>query len=94
MHLPREDHGDAVFASGDSADAETRHLPAQREHSLLSLMELSHELSVSLDLYELADLVLFNLMGQTGASKSALWVSSEENGIVYSISNATLMRYL
>jgi signal transduction histidine kinase len=76
VQLPEERIEGAVFASGE---AHGQPKTAQREHSLLSLMELSQELSVSLDLYELADLVLFNLMGQTGASKSALWVFSEEN---------------
>lgn len=49
-------------------------LVAQREHSLLSLMELSSELTVSLDLYGIADLALFNLMGQVGTSKSIFWM--------------------
>lgn len=58
-------------------------LAARREHSLLSLMELSRELTVSLDLYAVADLTLFNLMGQIGTSRAALWmVSSESNGAV------------
>jgi len=52
---------------------------AQREHSLLSLLELTHELSVSLDPYEISDLVLFNLMGHIGTPKAAIWVLSKEN---------------
>jgi signal transduction histidine kinase len=54
-------------------------LVARREHSLLSLMELSNELTVSLDIYGIADLALFNLMGQLGTSKSALWIIPEES---------------
>ena len=50
-------------------------LVAQREQSLLALMELSHELSVSLDFYGIADLALFNLMGQLGSSRAAVWIT-------------------
>lgn len=53
---------------------------ARREHSLLSLMELSNELSVSLDLFGIADLALFNIMGQLGTSKAALWIAPKEEG--------------
>ena len=49
-------------------------LVAKREHSLLSLIELSHELTVSMDFYGTADLALFNLMGQLGTSRAALWI--------------------
>jgi len=52
-------------------------LVARREHTLLSLSELSHELTISLDLFNLADLILFNLMGHFGTARSALWLSSE-----------------
>jgi signal transduction histidine kinase len=45
-----------------------------REHSLFSLFELSHELSISLDVYGLADLTLLNLMGHFGTPRAALWV--------------------
>jgi signal transduction histidine kinase len=47
---------------------------AQRHHALQSLLELGHELTVALDVYETADLLLFNLMGQLGTSRSALWL--------------------
>ena len=53
-------------------------LVARREHELLALSELSQELAISLDLYGVADLVLFNLMGQLGTSRSALWLRSED----------------
>jgi signal transduction histidine kinase len=56
-----------------SQDAYPR-LVAQREHSLLSLMELGRELTVSMDRHEIVDLVLFNLMGQVGTSKAAMWI--------------------
>jgi signal transduction histidine kinase len=50
---------------------------ARREHTLLSIMELSHELTVSLDLYAIADLALYNLMGAVGTPKSALWIRND-----------------
>lgn len=53
---------------------------ARREHSLLSLMELSQELSLGLNPHSIADLVLFNLMGQMGAPRAALWLFTDENG--------------
>ena len=52
-----------------------------REHTLLSLSELSQELTVSLDLFSLADLVLFNLMGQLGTSRAAMWLAPEQGGV-------------
>ena len=55
-------------------------LAAMREHSLLSLSEFSQNLSSSPDLYHLADLALFNLMGHFGTSKAALWIRSETQG--------------
>jgi signal transduction histidine kinase len=58
---------------------EMRRLVALREHTVLSLSELSQELTISLDLFSLADLVLFNLMGQFGTSRSAMWLSSDQN---------------
>lgn len=58
--------------------AEMRRLVAMREHTLLALSELSRELTISLDLFHLADLVLFNLMGQFGTSRAALWLQSEQ----------------
>jgi len=54
-------------------------LVARREHELLALAELSQELTISLDLYGVADLVLFNLMGQVGTSRSALWLISDQS---------------
>lgn len=66
--------------SGEGVEGEARsalRLVARREHELLALSELSQELTISLDLYGVADLVLFNLMGQLGSSRAALWLVSE-----------------
>ena len=60
-------------------DEDSVRLIRRREHSLLSLLELTNELSVSLDPYEIADLVLFNLMGHLGTSKSAIWLLSKQD---------------
>jgi signal transduction histidine kinase len=45
--------------------------------SLLSLLELSQELSVRLDLYEIADAALYNLLGHFGCSRGAFWILPE-----------------
>jgi two-component system, sensor histidine kinase len=58
----------------DLDPVEALRLAARREHELLAISELSRELTVGLDLYALADLVLLNLMGQLGASRAALWL--------------------
>lgn len=50
---------------------------ARVEHSLKSLLELARELSVSLGLHQTADLLLFNLMGQIGTGRAALWLIPE-----------------
>jgi signal transduction histidine kinase len=67
-------------AAPDSADqsrlGHALRLAALREHNLLSFSELSQNLSASPDLHHMADLALFNLMGQFGTSKSALWILS------------------
>ncbi len=54
---------------------------ARREHSLLALLELSNELSASLDLFEIADLGLFNLMGHFGCARSAIWLYPEDERV-------------
>jgi signal transduction histidine kinase len=80
-------------APGSDAGRErrTRHpalrLVEEREHSLFSLFELSHELSVSLDVYGLADLALLNLMGHFGTPRAAFWVIPDD-----SPSEAVLLR--
>jgi signal transduction histidine kinase len=52
---------------------------ARREHSLLALLELSNELNASLDVFEVADIALFNLLGHFGSSRGALWLFPEDN---------------
>ena len=52
-------------------------LVAMREHSLLSLFELSHELTVVLDAAGIADLALFNLMGHLGTAQAAMFLEHE-----------------
>jgi signal transduction histidine kinase len=52
-------------------------LAERHESSLLSLFELSHELGVLLDPYEIAQLTLYNLMGHFGTSKAVLWMVPE-----------------
>lgn len=54
-------------------------LTGWQAHSLHSMLELGHELTVVMDLFQTADLVLFNLMGHMGTSRSALWLMSEES---------------
>lgn len=51
---------------------------ARREHSLRSLLELSHELTVALGVHETADLLLFNLMGQFRTPRAAAWLFPQE----------------
>jgi signal transduction histidine kinase len=58
----------------------TRKRVERSESSLLSLFELSHELNVGLDPYEIAQLTLFSLMGHFGTSAAALWLNSETDG--------------
>ncbi|MGH7726372.1 MAG: sensor histidine kinase [Candidatus Eiseniibacteriota bacterium] len=50
----------------------------RREHALQSLLELARELTVAMDVYETSDLLLFNLMGQLGAARSALWLLPDD----------------
>jgi signal transduction histidine kinase len=72
---------EAPLSGTDSEGVASRalRLVARREHELLALSELSQELTISLDLYGVADLVLFNLMGQLGTSRAALWLISEQD---------------
>jgi len=78
--------GEAAAAPRDTsggADAHPEHsrvlrMVARREHELMALSELSQELAISLDLYAIGNLVLLNLMGQVGTSRSALWLLAEE----------------
>ena len=59
--------------------AQALKLVARREHELQALSELSQEIAITLDLYGVADLVLFNLMGQLGTSRSAIWLISADD---------------
>ena len=70
----------ASAAHGSDAAGDALRIVARREHTLLSLAELSQELSISHDLFHVADLVLFNLMGHIGTSRAALWLVSEGEG--------------
>jgi signal transduction histidine kinase len=79
--LHREAEGGAgrsetPFAITAAEVQEQLRVAAQRHHALQSLLELGHELTVALDVYETADLLLFNLMGQLGTSRSALWLQA------------------
>jgi signal transduction histidine kinase len=75
----RPDHlrPDAAPATESAAGAAELKL-ARRENSLLSLFELSHELGVALDPYEIAQLALFSLMGHFGTAAGTLWLLPEE----------------
>ncbi len=80
---PNADAADPGAGTGESAeDAVDSRLRqnARRERSLLSLLELSNELNVRSDLYEIADVALFNLLGQFGCSRGALWILPEDAG--------------
>jgi signal transduction histidine kinase len=59
--------------------ADARRLAARRENALRSLLELGRELTLSLDLYEIVDLLLFNIMGQLGTARSAMWLAPERS---------------
>ncbi len=66
---------------GAGTDARPAVLPraaTRREHAFRSLLELGRELTVSGDLYGTADLLMFNLMGQLGAARAALWLRAED----------------
>ena len=68
-----------LTADPESASEPRAALNARREHSLLALLELSNELNASLDLFEVADVALFNLLGHFGTSRGALWLFPEDN---------------
>ena len=75
---PAGPDGPAASAPG-AAEAE-RLRSARRDMALESLLELGRELNVALDLFETADLLLFNLMGQLGTACAALWLQPEPAG--------------
>lgn len=53
--------------------------PSHRELGLLSLLELSNELNVRADVFEIADVGLFNLMGHFGCARGALWLLADDS---------------
>jgi signal transduction histidine kinase len=57
-------------------DPARQRLVERRENTLHSLFELSHELSVGLDPFAIAQLTLFNLMGHFGTTVAACWLLS------------------
>ncbi len=63
--------------AGDDEIRGALKLVAIREHSLRSFSELAASMSRSPDLFHLADVVLFSLMGQFATSRAAFWLSSE-----------------
>ena len=74
---------EALPAPGESPDEAPRLVPAaasadRREYSFQSLLQLAGELSLSLGLYETLDLLTLSLMGQFGATRSAVWLMDEE----------------
>jgi GAF domain-containing protein len=74
--------GAARLAQARSAPAsplEAVRLAAEREHGILSILELTRELTASHDPHAIADLLLLTLMGQFAAPKAALWLVSPEN---------------
>src|SRR5262247_698327 len=75
---PREPEGAPRDDSRHIRADQRRRQAARRENVLRSLLELGRELTVALDLYETVDLLLFNLMGQLGTARSAVWLVPEE----------------
>lgn len=74
---PSDPAGRAPLANPGStppADDSARLRSARREMAFESLLELGRELNVALDAFEIADLLLFNLMGQLGTACAALWL--------------------
>src|SRR5262245_10547198 len=76
--LTRADAEPVTNVAGSGDDARQ----AAGELSLQSLLELGHELAERNDLFEIADVALFNLMGHFGCSKAALWIVPESGGDV------------
>lgn len=66
------------MAVHDDAIDGAKPLGSQRELSLLSLLELSNELNVLRDLYEIVDVALYNMMGHFGSARAALWVMPDD----------------
>jgi signal transduction histidine kinase len=81
--IPKSGSGDSPTPTSRRDDATVEEAPASSSAlSLQSLLELGHELAERNDLFEIADVALFNLMGHFGCSKAALWVVPEtEQGV-------------
>ncbi|MBZ0269099.1 GAF domain-containing sensor histidine kinase [bacterium] len=60
---------------------------AEREMTLRSLVELSNDLNARMDLYDIADVAVFNVMGHFGCSRAALWYLGTDDS-----SEAVLLR--
>jgi signal transduction histidine kinase len=81
--------------NADSADTARIPIPAaapsdsvaEREMTLRSLVELSNDLNARMDLFEIADVALFNVMGHFGCSRAALWYLGADDS-----SEAVLLR--
>ncbi len=61
------------------ADAAAEDRAARREHSYQALLQLGQDLTVSLDLRETVDLLVFTVMGQLGTGRLALWLLSDDD---------------
>jgi len=70
---------DRTSPSSSSTEELSRPLESQRELSLLALLELSNELNVLRDLYEIVDVALYNMMGHLASARAALWVMPEDS---------------
>lgn len=49
-------------------------------HSLVSLLELSHEINLADDVFQIAEMALFNIMGHVGTPMAALWLLPATEG--------------
>ncbi len=73
------DPGPDVAPATPSAEEEQGARAARREHSYQALLQLGQDLTVSLDLRETVDLLVFNVMGQLGTGRLALWLLSDDD---------------
>ena len=70
-----------IVSSRDRSDSRSGEHGAlgRREQRFRSLLELSRQVSLTHELDGIADLVLFNLMGQLATSRAALWLQVESD---------------
>ena len=52
-------------------------LVGKREHAIAALVELSRELTVTVDMHGKVDVLLYNVMGQLGTARGALWMLAD-----------------